>query len=303
MMVFMDQMMAQTACFKLLQSPWEEDFVSLVRTAKESFIISSPYIGREACQVVADQGVASRPTKTLKLTVVTDLSRRNLLSGSTDAGAIHELVINFPGSEVVFLPSVHAKVYIADDQAAIITSGNMTAAGLSRNYEYGMRVNDHILVREIRADIGAYAALGTKIELSRLKLLSDVSVDLQEMHREAEKTINSRLRAEFERRLRRFDDEVIRTRVAGRAPTAIFAEAILYLLRRHAMSTQELHRSIQKIHPDLCDDSVDRVIDGRHYGKKWKHAVRSAQNHLKEEGAIKLTGGMWCMSRKENGFV
>ncbi len=303
MMVPMDQMMTQIACFKLLQSPWEEDFVSLVRTAKESFIISSPYIGREACQIVAAHGVARQSTKKLKLTVVTDLSRRNLLSGSTDAGAIHELVIGFPDSEVLFLPSVHAKVYIADDHAAIITSGNMTAAGLSRNYEYGMRVNDHLLVREIRAHIGAYAALGTKIELSKLKLLSDISLDLQEMHREAEKTINSRLRAEFERRLSGFDDEVLRTRVAGRAPNAIFAEAILYLLKRGAMSTQELHLSIQKIHPDLCDDSVDRVIDGRHYGKKWKHAVRSAQQHLKEEGVIQLTDGMWCMSQKENASM
>ena len=288
--------MAQMGCFKLIQSPWEEDFVSLVRTAKESFLISSPYIGREACQIVANQGVASQSTKKPKLTVVTDLSRRNLLSGSTDADAIHELVINFPTSEVVFLPSVHAKVYIADDQAAIITSGNMTAAGLSRNYEYGMRVNDHMLVREIRADIGDYAALGTKIELSKLKLLADVSADLRGMHRTAERTINSRLRKEFERRLIAFDDEVIRTRTAGRAPHAIFAEAILYLLKRRAMSTRELHHSIQRIHPDLCDDSIDRVIDGRHFGKKWKHAVRTAQQHLKKEGRIHLADGTWRLS-------
>lgn len=298
MMVPMDQMMTRRACFKLLQSPWEEDFVSLVRAAKESFIISSPYIGREACQIVAAQGVAKQSAKKLKLTVLTDLSRRNLLSGSTDAGAIHELVSGFPSSEVLFLPSVHAKVYIADDHAAIITSGNMTAAGFSRNYEYGMRVDDHLLVREIRAHIEAYAALGTKIELSKLKLLSDISLDLQEMHREAEKTVNSRLRREFERRLLAFDDEVLRTRTAGRAPNAIFAEAILYNLKRSAMSTRELHQSIQRIHPDLCDDRVDRVIDGIHFGKKWKHAVRSAQQHLKEEGLIQLTDGAWHLSQE-----
>lgn len=298
MMVPMDQMLARMGCFKLLQSPWEEDFVSLVRTAEESFLISSPYIGREACRIVADQGVASQSAKRPKLTVVTDLSGRNLLSGSADASAIHELVINFPGSEVVFLPSVHAKVYIADDQAAIITSGNMTGAGLSRNYEYGMRVNDHMLVREIRADIGAYAAFGTKIERSKLKLLSDVSVDLQEMHRKAERTINSRLRKEFERRLVAFDNEVIRTRAAGRAPHAIFAEAILYLLKRRPMSTRELHHSVQRIHPDLCGDSIDRVIDGRHFGKKWKHAVRTAQQHLRKDGLIRLTDGTWRLSEK-----
>jgi hypothetical protein len=246
--------------------------------------------------IMGKAGGQSAPTP--KLMLVTDLSRQNLLSGSTDVAAIHELAVSLPNTEVVFLPSVHAKVYIADEQVAIVTSANMTAAGLARNYEYGIRVDDQRLVREIRADLGAYAALGTKIELPKLKLLLDVSLDLREMHRKAERTINSRLRKEFEQRLRIFDDEVLRTRVAGRAPNAIFAETILYLLRQGAMSTQELHGSIQRIHPDLCDDSIDRVIDGRHFGKKWKHAVRSAQQHLKNEGSIQLAGGIWCTPEK-----
>jgi len=234
----------------------------------------------------------------IRLMLVTDLSRQNLLSGSTDVAAIHELAVSFPNSEVVFLPSVHAKVYIADEQVAIVTSANMTAAGLARNYEYGIRVGDQQIVREIREDLGAYAALGTRIDLSKLKLLSDVSQDLREMRKRAERTINSRLRKEFERRLRTFDDEVLRTRAAGRAPNAIFGETILYLLKRGAMSTPELHQSIQRIHPDLCDDSTDRVIDGRHFGKKWKHAVRSAQQHLKDEGSIQLVGGVWSIAEK-----
>ena len=79
------------------------------------------------------------------------------------------MVIDFPGPEVVFLPSVCAKGYIADDQAAIITSGNLTVVRPSRDHEYAVRVNDHMLVREIRARIGAYAAVGTNIELSRLQ--------------------------------------------------------------------------------------------------------------------------------------
>jgi hypothetical protein len=54
------------------------------------------------------------------------------------------------------------------------------------------------------------------------------------------------------------------------------------------MPTAELHPLIQRIHPDLCDDSVDRVIDGKHFGKKWKHAVRTAQQHLKKIGKVEL---------------
>ena len=49
-------------------------------------------------------------------------------------------------------------------------------------------------------------------------------------------------------------------------------------------------RRVAAIHPDLCDDSVDRVINGIHFGKKWKHAVRTAQQSLKNKGTIVLEG-------------
>ncbi|MEK7270344.1 MAG: hypothetical protein AAB215_05290 [Planctomycetota bacterium] len=58
--------------------------------------------------------------------------------------------------------------------------------------------------------------------------------------------------------------------------------------------------SIQNIHPDICDDSIDRVIDGQHFGKKWKHFVRSAQQHLKQRGEIRLQNGRWCAGSPNN---
>lgn len=76
----------------------------------------------------------------------------------------------------------------------------------------------------------------------------------------------------------------------------VFAKTIEYLLRRHgALSTVQMHPLIQRLHPDLCDDSVDRVIDGKHYGKKWKHAVRTAQQQLKKTETISLSDGLWTL--------
>jgi len=74
----------------------------------------------------------------------------------------------------------------------------------------------------------------------------------------------------------------------------VFAKTILYLLRRFgAMPTICLHPRIQQIHPDLCDDTVDRIIDGRHFGKKWKHAVRTAQQQLKKQNLIRFRNNCW----------
>jgi hypothetical protein len=53
---------------------------------------------------------------------------------------------------------------------------------------------------------------------------------------------------------------------------------------------------IQEIHPDLCDDDVDRMIHGVRFGKNWKHAVRAAQQQLKRNGSIALQDGPWALS-------
>jgi hypothetical protein len=74
----------------------------------------------------------------------------------------------------------------------------------------------------------------------------------------------------------------------------VFARTIAFLLRRQGpLTTQQLHPLVQQLHPDLCDDRVDRVIDGKRFGKKWKHAVRTAQQQLKKAGAVALVDGYW----------
>jgi hypothetical protein len=76
----------------------------------------------------------------------------------------------------------------------------------------------------------------------------------------------------------------------------VFEKTILYFLKREGpMTTRQLHPLVQSVHPDLCDDSVDRVIDGQHFGKKWKHLVRIAQSHLKLKGMIVLQNGLWMV--------
>ncbi|MFP3903847.1 MAG: phospholipase D-like domain-containing protein [Armatimonadota bacterium] len=55
-------------------------------------------------------------------------------------------------SVVRSLQRLHAKVYIFDDTHAIVTSGNLTTAGLQSNVEYGVVLSDVEMVEEIVAD-------------------------------------------------------------------------------------------------------------------------------------------------------
>ncbi|HYE57785.1 MAG TPA: hypothetical protein VD948_04735, partial [Rhodothermales bacterium] len=78
--------------------------------------------------------------------------------------------------------------------------------------------------------------------------------------------------------------------------TQAFGRAILYVLRRDGpLTTPEIHKRVRVMLPDLCDDSEDRVIAGKHFGKLWKHRVRIAQSYLKRQGQLRLSGSLWSV--------
>ena len=71
----------------------------------------------------------------------------------------------------------------------------------------------------------------------------------------------------------------------------------LFILAKGPLRTTELHPMIQQLQPDICDDSIDRVIDGVHFGKRWKHYVRTAQQFLKRTGRVYFDGDRWHLTQ------
>ena len=280
---------------QLLRSPWVAEFEAVLGRATSSLILCAPFVGRGPCDRVRRRMTALRDTG-FQMTMLTDLSRDNILSGATDVTAIADVVRDFPTATVRFLPSLHAKIYVADETCAIVTSANMTDSGLYRNFEYGMLFDDPQTVRAIRLDVLQYASLGSPVDRAQLDGFAAAVAELRVMRQAAERSLRSRLRREFDRRLRQVDDALLRARAAGRSAHAIYADTILHLLRQGPMSTVEINRAIKRIHPDLCDDTIDRVIDGQHFGKKWKHAVRTAQAFLRRKGDIQREGRKWQLT-------
>jgi hypothetical protein len=260
----------------------------MVGATTSDLLVCSPFVGAEPCGAIGRNLAQSA-----KLTLVTNLGRDNLVSGSTDALAIANLCESRSNSEILFLPGLHAKVYVSDDREAVVTSANLTTGGLRRNVEYGVRVLDGECVGHIRTDMLEFGRLGTRMTTAELRRLGEIAAELRDIQRDAEKSVRASTRAEFARRVAEVDDEVLRMRAAGRAPHAIFADAILHLLSHGPSTTELLHQQIRGIHPDLCDDTVDRVIDGKRFGKKWKHAVRTAQQDLKKRGLVEYADGLW----------
>jgi len=192
------------------------------------------------------------------------------------------------------LPRLHAKVYISDTTQAIITSGNLTAGGIYNNFEYGVSIGEQKTISDIKIDLLSYANLGATINSAEIDAYCDVSEELKAQYKQKESSSQREFTDKFQRALNKANDELIKVRLAEGSLHAVFAKTIAYLLQKNGpLPTTTIHDLIQEIHPDLCDDNVDRVINGARFGKKWKHAVRTAQQQLKKKGLVELVNGKW----------
>ena len=278
----------------LLTSPWEKVFYELVSLAQRDLLIASPFLSERPLHRIVEIVQHRQAEGPVQVGVVTNLAVDHLLSGSLDIAALLHLTQAIPDSTVTYLPGLHAKVYVADSRAAVVTSANLTNRGLAGNREYGVLLRDPALVSAVRRDLLQYASLGNRVSSETLMALTQATQDLKATRRRADQSITARLRTEFERRVEATRLELLKARARNKTTHGIFCDTILYLLEKHGpLRTVEMHPLIQQIHPDLCDDSVDRVIDGVHFGKKWKHHVRNAQVFLRRKGVIAFDGQRW----------
>ncbi len=277
----------------LLRSPWTESLDNLLSIVDQNLLVACPFVKRFATERILGELDRRQLRGTVCLRLITDLRPESTLAGSMDLDALGELGRSIPGFELTHLPSVHAKVYVADCKIAIVTSGNLTEPGLRGNVEYGVALTDECLVRQVRSDMEGYASLGAKVSIEDVTALSAEMEDLKALFQEAERSIRAQARRAFKQKLTSTHIRLLRHRAKGKTTHAIFSDTIRFLLAKGPLRAEELHPLVQLLHPDLCDDSVDRIIDGVHFGKKWKHYVRNAQQYLKRHGEIRFDGARW----------
>lgn len=283
---------------ELLTSPWASVFYRLAEQTQHELLIASPFLGAapidRLSRILADPGRASTP----RLHLLTNLSVDSLLSGSLDVAALCRLAERVAMSRITYLPSLHAKVYVFDLNSAIITSGNLTQGGLAINREYGVILRDHDLVRSVRDDVLRYAALGSDVNADALAAVADAVGRAAVVRQQVDQGVSEALRSLLRQRTEEAEVELLKARAQGKTTHGIFCDTILYLLaERGPLTTRELHPLVQRIHPDVCDDSLDRVIGDVHFGKKWKHYVRISQVGLRRRGLIaRQDDGRWALA-------
>nr|VFK63246.1 MAG: PLD-like domain-containing protein [Candidatus Kentron sp. UNK]VFK70777.1 MAG: PLD-like domain-containing protein [Candidatus Kentron sp. UNK] len=281
----------------VISSPWTTTFEGFLQRCRNSTVICSPYIGYKPCRRLAKIfGESLRSDLTLFL--LTNLSCENMLSRATDVRGLIYLCEAIPNTDIRFLPNLHAKIYVSDEQA-IVTSANLTQGGFVRNLEYGLCISDPMIVDRIRTDAQAFHTIGTSVDLAQLRLFESIVDELSDLQQKDEKAaVKSALRLKFEEKLREADEEVFRIRATSMSAHAGFAQTILFVLStKGPCDTKRIYREIQSIHPDLCDDSVKLVIHGKEWSQaKWKHRVRHAQQFLSRQRKIVRVDELWQLS-------
>lgn len=275
---------------QLFKSPFEKDFRILLGKTKSELTISSPYINESGINIFSN---SIHDKSKVRLNVLTNFSIRNIIDDVTQPSALLKIYDDFRETTISSLAKLHAKVYVVDETFAIITSANLTYGGIKSNFEYGVLIDDKKTVKSVKQDILDYANLGNSIDRIFLEKINDESKKINTIKIAKENNFkNSDLAKLLNKSEQKINNELLENRVTkGKTINGIFSDTIVYLHSKYgALTTDELNTHIQSIHSDICDDAIDRVINGQSFGKKWKHLVRDAQQSLKKKGLINNTG-------------
>lgn len=283
---------------ELYRSPWRSQFQRALDGVKDALIIATPFIKKSEAEYVCNRLLSVKPVKEPNVRVITDVRAESVLSGSLDMDALKTFQNLLRSAEVITLPHLHAKVYVFDSSLAIVGSANLTPAGLDSNYEYGVGIKDPILVQRIKADMNAYARVGNILLREEIDELSQVAEEISSEYRNVQKSVAASAKKRFDEKVRSANIKFAEALVGARSAHALFSEAILYVVSHGPLPTSSLHPHIQRLLPDLCDNSVELIIRGERFGKAWKHHVRNAQQSLKRKELITFDGHKWHLSSK-----
>ncbi|WNM20353.1 phospholipase D-like domain-containing protein [Flavobacterium capsici] len=133
---------------KILTTPWKDQFLELVANAKTSIKITSPFLKEPICSEMLE---AKHPDTSLEL--ITSFKLSHTYSGSLDIDAL--MKISHADGVIKNYSKLHSKIYLFDDKEVIISSGNLTDSGLSKNFEYGIYSKDEAIVSKVVEDFNS----------------------------------------------------------------------------------------------------------------------------------------------------
>lgn len=156
---------------EMLPGPWYERFLRLLEDAREEVTLVSPFVKDAMVRTVL-----SRVQAAVQVCLLSTLNIGHFQHGASDLDALQRVLQH--GGHIYSHPRLHSKVYLFDRSAAVVTSSNLTSAGLRSNFEYGVLMRESDDVALVREHIAALMR-GEQVHLVEPDALADIDAILK----------------------------------------------------------------------------------------------------------------------------
>lgn len=133
-------------------NPWDEVLANLI-DGSGILDFMSPFITQPGIEHILKSDIDVRG--------ITDMKPERFVRGASDIIAVKKLIER--GTAMKSFRGLHAKVFLFDE-AAIVTSANLTEGGLRRNWEYGILLRQKKTIDRIRMDFERTFESGVAID-------------------------------------------------------------------------------------------------------------------------------------------
>lgn len=151
--------------FEVITYPFFNDFLSLCAEARESIILSSPFIKTEIVK-----NIFKVTKKDLLMELITNINLESFHRKSSDIEAINMVVDK---GTVYNHTTLHAKFFIFDSKKCLITSANLTISGLRKNFECGVFTDNPNIVNTL---VHKYRTIINDPNIGKLSILSTTQI-------------------------------------------------------------------------------------------------------------------------------
>lgn len=120
--------------FEVIDKNWQSEFTKVDLKNQGRLRVVSPFIKLPAAKTLI---VASNPSD---LEVITRYNLEDFYKDVSDIEALEYLLSK--GARIQGISKLHSKLYLYDNQRALVTSANLTGGGMRSNFEFGCGSND-----------------------------------------------------------------------------------------------------------------------------------------------------------------
>lgn len=123
---------------RIIQTPWLNYFLNLVKNTKDELLIAAPFFSLEIVR-----NIVKYADKEVELRFMLGANPRGIAAGTSDYEAL--IFLHKMSSQrlvtIKNVPNLHGKVIISDGIKAVVSSSNLTREGLLRNIEFGVELD------------------------------------------------------------------------------------------------------------------------------------------------------------------